>query len=294
MKLQLTALAAAMSLAVSGATFATDLTDLSDSITDTRALSPTAGLVTIDTEQDGNSNTATVTQAAGSTNTESRVYQNSDGSDAFVDQSGNNLYSDVDQQISDDGLADVDQTGANHRSRIEQNGSADSSATVSQQGGFLGGNAAYIRQANVGGAGSDNSATISQVGSGNDSGIRQQSSNNIASSLQVGGANESLIVQRAGSGTGHNADVQQYVLGNTSQIQQGPGGTSSNHEADVLQVGFFNDSFIEQTGTANFTADVTQLGTLNESTVLQYGAASTGTATVLQNGFGNQAFSYQY
>ena len=110
MKLQLTALAAAVSFSVSGAAMAApgDITDLQTGLgnVQSESLTDPAG-VTIDTEQQGDDNSATVTQENEST-ADSRVFQDSDNSSATVDQDGTDLYSDVDQQISEYGEAVVD------------------------------------------------------------------------------------------------------------------------------------------------------------------------------------------
>jgi len=293
MKLQLTALAAAVSFSVSGAAMAApgDITDLQTGLgnVQSESLTDSAG-VTIDTEQQGDDNSATVTQENEST-ADSRVFQDSDNSSATVDQDGTDLYSDVDQQISEYGEAVVDQSGAGHRSRILQNGAYDSYAEVIQTGDT---NTAFINQADVGGPAEQNNAYIEQNGDDNQSAIRQLSSNNIADSYQEGSLNESYIVQRAGSGLGHYAESAQYGTENYSEIDQGSLGTTTNHEAYLEQDGDYNKSYITQNGsTGNFIADVTQYSDNNYSEVVQTGV-NDGTATVMQNGNGNFAYSYQY
>ena len=203
MKIQMTTLAAAISLAISGAALAnTDVDQLNDNLDDVSGVTitdPTG--VTINTQQIGDGNSAIVFQANGST-AESRVYQDSQDSVAGVYQEGDNQYSDVDQQITQSGVAGVAQFGSSQRSRIQQNGADNSYAGVLQAGSS---NDAFISQANVGGSAESNVAGIAQDGTDNRSGIRQLSSNNIALSAQFGDLNESYIVQRSGSGSGQDA-----------------------------------------------------------------------------------------
>lgn len=159
---------------------------------------------------------------------------------------------------------------------IDQNniGTAPNKATVSQDGA-TGGQWSRVRQ-----DGQNLMADVDQRGSNNYSDVNQElSSGGIVNVLQQGSGDASRVEQFGGEN--NKADIEQSGSDNNSFVRQGgTGGGADQNDAHVVQTGINNDSYIGQThGDVNW-AFATQNGT-------------DGTSYIIQQGSGNRAELYQ-
>lgn len=329
MKIQMTAIAAAITMALSSGAFAQTALDDSvfygvdnpDTTVDEDAwnaavpavnsgsnilpalgsLGPTSdpsqNVSNINQTGSGSSATQASVQQGGGIGNQSDVMQtNTSGSgnpvEAYVNQFGTDNVSYVNQDI-DDSVAEVFQTGTNNQGRVEQLGIVNNFGSIDQTGA----NNRSVIQQNLGGGGSDNIATSVQTsvfGLGHDSVIRQTGSGSNASATQLGGGGESAIAQNGGLNQATYLDIGFF---NTSYMRQRRTG-ADGHTADVFQAGADNFSELGQDGSGN-NAVVTQLGAFNNSDVQQdgndndasvtQGASSNADSVINQNGNDNTA-----
>lgn len=315
MKLQITALAAAVSLALSGAALATPPNNsFTPTITSNTNLTATSwGVDNGDISQDDAKWGANVpgqnnfTWASGQvmpkpTNPidgENKVdsvidqTNTSIGNVASVSQDGTTggQYSRV-RQDGDDLHADVDQQGQDNYSNVDQELSSGGIVNVLQTGSD---NASRVEQY----GGDDNKADVEQAGSDNNSFVRQGglgggANENDAHVVQTGDSNNSYIGQTHGSGNWAFA-TQNGDSGTSYIIQQGDA-----NRAELYQMGGTgNESFIMQdnnfgpTASTNYAYVEQGGGDNNVSTVTQV-SNSVGNAVVYQSGNGNQASTLQY
>lgn len=236
------------------------------------SLSSANGINKEATTQTGPGNTASTVQT--NANNESIINQTSQtgGHFADTDQSGRKNYSRVTQELGEGGVVNTLQTGKRNNSVVDQYGSVDNGADVFQQGDD---NASYIRQGGPGGAADRNGAWVNQLGSNNESYIGQtHGDDNTAYVDQNGIDGTSFIIQR---GSTNEAHLFQDI-------------TANNNESYILQdnrgytFGGGHYASVTQSGGADNVATVTQLGQ----------AQATAHSTVNQNGTGNQVSVLQY
>ena len=183
----------------------------------------------------------------------SDVSQEGNDNDAGVTQSGSNtsmITQGVSGQKGYSNFATVDQTGAS-TSEIEQYDGRD-------------------------GENRNNEATVTQVGDGHYSMVKQLDDDNIAFVDQNRGIDNDSDVYQVGSS--NYADVDQEGDENMSDIDQAgdAGAIEPNNEAFVLQEGYKNSSTIIQDNTLN-DANVHQLGDENTAVVEQANIPPGGT-----------------
>lgn len=228
--------------------------------------------------QNGVNNDATVVQT--NRRNESLLYQTNPGtgpgSKADIQQYGEINYSKVDQNLSRGGVVNIMQEGDRNDSLVQQYGGRDNKADVSQAGNR---NNSVVLQGGINGGADRNQARVTQLSGGerNNSYIGQTfGDDNYADVMQSGINGESYIIQR---GDDNRAFVNQTDGTNKSYIMQdnyGLGNGSTNgHYADVMQG-----------GGSNNISTITQLS-LNQTSAV-------GSATVTQNGSGNQISVLQY
>ena len=184
----------------------------------------------------------------------------SGSNDAYVEQSGMDNTTDIDQDGAINDATSI-QSGSNNLAVIDQGvtlpGLGGSSATVVQSGSTNDGRVAQGDGASLVGfvdqAGDNGFATVNQSGLGHMASVEQLAgTNNTGTSNQDGGAyNESGIVQ---DGDDNAADILQ---------------TGNEHTATVKQVGDRNVSTITQDGFNNRAADRTTRGNDNVLTIDQ-------------------------
>ncbi|NYS62311.1 hypothetical protein [Vreelandella salicampi] len=248
MKLQLTSLAAAVTFAMSAATFAapqqptttiqasTNLTSVDWGV-DNAGLDNTGGAI----NQDNNAWTSGPTPTFSSAQT------------ALTGLNGNAPISSV--------------TGNNNESESNQTGSNNAASIVQTNKQ----NESILDQTNPGtGPGSD--ADIQQYGQRNYSKVDQNlSRGGIVNIMQEGDFNDSRVDQYGGRD--NKADVSQSGDRNNSVVLQGGmGGGADRNQAWVDQTGYRNDSYIGQTYGDDNYADVMQNGTNGESYIIQRGS----------------------
>lgn len=313
MKLQITTLATAVSLALSGAAFAqsnvTATTNLNDNVpwgvnnisngnyykqddtawTTTNSTGndfPTAknsfnlGKLPFSSASGQNIESTTqdgINNSASTvqtdSNNESSIEQTGNLHFSDTDQSGTENYSRVNQNLGEGGVVNTLQTGNQNRSAVDQLGSTYNGADVWQSGND---NASYILQGTAPGGADYNSAYVTQSGSNNKSYIGQtHGDTNLATVTQSGDWGTSYIMQR---GSYNNANLTQSTTASYNEsfiLQDNRGNVSiGGHEASVTQGGGSNNiATVTQLGQANATA---------QSTVTQTG------------GGGNQASVLQY
>ena len=299
MKLQLTALAAAISLSMGGMAFAqqpqqtVNTTDnLNDaqwgvnntnsavdddawggSFSDARnsldSLSGQSSQVAegenfSDIDQNGNNNSAAARQNGGENY--SSISQKSTGSIARVSQIASDNYS-VINQTNNNGFVEVSQeSGQRQDSIVNQHGLEGNAVTVRQYYGQS--NDSFIVQGVEGGSESNNTAIV----------------------VQRGPFNKGYISQT--DGDANYADVKQYGERGTSYVIQ----KGSDNQAFLYETGDHNESYILQNsvGGAGHYADVMQNGSSNVSTITQISDSVVGQAYVSQTGTGNQASTIQH
>jgi hypothetical protein len=327
MKTQMTALAAAVTITMSGMAFAQQLPldnsvswgvdnpntsvdndnwdNVAPAVPSASNILPALGSLapTLDASQNvsninqtgsgTSANQASVQQGGGIGNQSDVIQTKTSASggpnETYVDQFGDDNVSYVIQDLSQSGLAETLQTGTNNQGRIEQLGAQNDSAFINQ----LGTDNKSVVQQGLGGGSSGNIATSTQAGLLHDSVIRQTGNGNNASATQLGVGGQSAIAQNRGLNQATYLDIG---VDNTSYIRQRRIGSDGN-TADVFQAGFSNFSEIGQDGSDNF-ASVDQLGALNNSDVQQSGddnvalvaqASSNSDSVVNQNGDDNVA-----
>ncbi|MDP4557560.1 hypothetical protein Q9247_07690 [Halomonas meridiana] len=258
MKLQLTTLAAAISLTVTSAALAQTPPNSSYTppiITSTNLISPTTGTAPNWGADNGDfqeDNTQWESTTPGQNN--------------FTWASGELLpepLNPIDGQNKVDSVIDQNNTGT-----------ALNMATVSQDGA-TGGQWSRVRQ-----DGQNLMADVDQRGSNNYSDVNQElSSGGIVNVLQEGDSDASRVEQFGGEN--NKADITQSGFENNSFVRQGGiGGGANLNDAHVVQTGTNNDSYIGQThGDMNW-AFATQNGT-------------DGTSYIIQQGSDNRAELYQ-
>ncbi|AYF33399.1 hypothetical protein J4377_18715 [Halomonas sp. XH26] len=323
MKTQMTALAAAVTLAFGGSVYAQALipatggwgvddtsssvdNDAWGNVEDNSSAFSTMNsqrndLNNIAAPSDSSSNSSSVTQSSPVFNgdTWSSVLQGGGvGNQATVSQqqssfTGNPLQSYVDQ-FGSDNAAEVDQiTSQSATADIIQTGTANkgrvqqlnsqNNSALILQAGTD--NRSLINQGGPGGISAGNQATSVQVLFSNDSAIRQTGSTNVANSFQLGSGGDSTINQQRNNNTASYIDVG---VNNTSEIYQFRAGNSlvPGNEADVFQFGLGNDSDVIQIGGGN-EASVSQLGSSAYSNIEQNG--NDNDALVTQSGLGGSS-----
>lgn len=196
------------------------------------------------------------------------------GSEADIQQYGEINYSKVDQNLSRGGVVNIMQEGDRNDSLVQQYGGRDNKADVSQSGDR---NNSVVRQGGINGDADRNQARVTQIGERNDSYIGQTfGDDNYADVTQSGINGESYIIQR---GDDNRAFVNQTDGTNKSYIMQdnynSGSGSMNGHYADVMQGGGSNN-----------------ISTITQLSLSQTSAA--GSATVTQNGSGNQISVLQY
>ncbi|AVI61907.1 curlin-associated protein [Halomonas sp. GFAJ-1] len=315
MKLQMTALAAAVSLALSGAAFAQQTVQEQNNLQYNSVTSPAQGggwgLDNLNTPIDndawttsgfpiprngefsgfqGDLDAMTGSTANGNESTinQTTTLSSTTGNVASVLQGGGtDNQSTVTQNKTGTGdalSAYVDQQGNDNVSSVEQDLSYDATANVFQDG-----NANQARVTQLGA--NQNRAQISQTGADHKSIIEQGiltggASGNVAWSEQSGAANESFIKQ----GRQDNyADAQQHGNDGLNMMRQ----RGNDNDAYLMQTGNDNESYVFQdsrnAGAGN-SAVITQSGSDNDSYADQVGGGNE--VTVTQSG--NDALSTIY
>jgi len=322
MKMQLTTLAAAISLTVASAALAQTppnssytppITSSTNLTSPTTGSAPNWGADNGDLQEDNNQWESTtpgqnnftwangelfpkpINPVSGQNKVDSVINQNNIGTvsnQATVSQDGatGGQWSRV-RQDGQNLMADVDQKGSNNYSDVNQELSSGGIVNVLQQGS---GDASRVEQF----GGENNKADIEQSGSDNNSFVRQGGTGggadqNDAHVVQTGINNDSYIGQTHGDvnwafATQNGTDGTSYI------IQQGSGNRAELYQVD----GSNNESYIMQnnnfgpTATTNY-AYVQQSGDSNVSTVTQ-ASDSVGNAVVYQSGGNNLASTLQY
>ena len=212
---------------VAGIDQSTDNTDENEATVD-QVVDAASGTDTVDIDQGGSANRATIEQRRGGGDT---------GSNASVTQPGGR------------GRATVAQEGPALKAQIDQNGNANE-GEISQKGTGTAGQASIKA-----GSGTDNNmARIFQETGGTIASIDQTSPNNEATIEQ---ANAQPAAGTVEADIDQSADVQ-----NIASIVQTGGGTVRS--ASLAQSGRENDGAIDQSGAANgMTANVQMAGDLN-------------------------------
>lgn len=288
MKKHLIATASVLAMALAAPALANDSTISQIGATSTASVDQTGGNEGSSTiSQIGANHSATVTQSDDPNNgtpnfntasNTSTIYQEGDGAEAIVNQTGNpgetpGNISEITQ--FNDGpptaLADVTQNGANNYSSVEQGRDVDpvdrrgQTAMVTQDGTDH--ISTILQRGNL------NTATVSQASAGNTSDVNQSGLDNDASVSQTGEGNLSTVTQSANFGT---VAVDQSGNGNTSDVTQS-GRANSSIAALIDQSGNNNSSSVLQTsllpenGSRDQFAEVTQSTNDNTSIISQDG-----------------------
>lgn len=234
--------------------------------------------------------TASVTQS-GAGEHDARVDQRSTqgagatGYDVIVTQSGDGAANsaEVIQDNTNLSEANVNQAGGGNRADTRQFGGGTSSIDVDS----VGTNAiAYAEQQST----SNSDIVIDQrVGDGNDANVYQEGDTNFAEVIQILDTHDADIDQSGMTnfarvsqygGVSNTADVTQSGMDNWTGIGQAGDTTIGNNTVTVTQSGNANNILFEQRGNAgagsNATATITQAGSNSQFTVYQNANGGTG------------------
>lgn len=179
--------------------------------------------------------------------------------------SGATNASSIVRQEGDNNVALSIQTGIDQVSLIDQTTASSGNDATVAQGAF---------------GGMDTDAFILQIGDGDSAEIAQNSDGNDADIGQANGSGNFALIDQgfvggAGVGGDNNiASIAQDGSGNFSAISQNETTAGGMNNADVLQAGDNNTSFVTQDGTS-LTATVNQLTDGNFSSVTQGGTGNT-------------------
>lgn len=276
MKLQLTTIAAALSLAMAMSATAADPRnpDYRTSELPT-ANTHNGGSGVFSDQENQRSNMNGYNGPSGERYSKIQQLQGTSNSTAIANQKGIEQDSRILQRSVDNGLADVTQGAGS----TEQN----ESIVIQRDGSNL---TARVRQ--IGGNGNQNL---------NDSYIRQTGDGHEADVLQRDSHLSDSIIYQDGTG-GHLATVEQ--VNNTDETWSfiSQNGSNEQHVADVLQKSAENSaSYIFQAGTYGHEATVEQISTENSLSMVRQGANYGESATALHQqhgGMNNTAISFQW
>ncbi|MWJ29203.1 hypothetical protein GPM19_13540 [Halomonas sp. ZH2S] len=260
MKMQLTAIAAAVALAVSFSASA----DPRDWTNDTTSYSPSAA--TFGAQEGIRSGMDGYSQHSDSTVQYSKIDQSGAGANALVNQYDGPQYSLIEQSGADD-QATVEQRSGNlngqNESIIKQHSYNDGNTATVKQIGYR--NDSYIDQ-----LGDNNTATVNQINNTqlSDSIIHQRGENNEATINQTNNTDEtwSFVGQY---GDNNIAVVSQNMADlSSSYIYQDSNSLSVGHYAEVTQTGQTNLSVIRQVGNTPGHAVHNQSGMPGNNTAI--------------------------
>jgi hypothetical protein len=249
-------------------------------------------------DQDGDDNTGTI-DVRGTSN-DSDVRQRGDDNFARISVTGNRNDPDI-AQFGEDNSATIVIVGDDNNAYINQGnyfgGIADNNtASISLNGSYL---SSQVRQGNfittVGGF--DNSASVTQTGTGSESTVIQNQTGNRARVNISGGGNTSLAANDSYIRQGNT----QFQSNSTGGFDETPPDRFNNpatgNLADVAIAGQGNTSYINQNGVQH-TAIVSMLGggstestavTGPNGTEIAGGRRAGNSSTIIQSGLGNFA-----